>query len=70
MTNEKLYPATVIVHCPNGPVPACESHADQIQGLMRFMGAHTVRTLAEPGMVCSNCVNENKSGVYVKGENE
>jgi len=61
MSNETNYPATCIVHCPSGPTNACELHADQVEWLMQFMGAHTVRTPAEEGVQCDNCVNEAKN---------
>ena len=54
------YAATVIVHTPSGPVPACEEHADKIRDLMRFMGAHVTFTEASPGDECSNCHHEAK----------
>lgn len=59
MSNEKNFPATVLVHCPNGPTAACDEHARGIQGIMRFLGAHTVCTPAPEGSQCGNCVNEN-----------
>lgn len=57
---ELKYPASVVVHCPTGPVHACEEHAKQIQGLMSFMAAHTVCTKSDGKHECSNCVDENK----------
>ncbi len=62
------WPATRIVHCPNGPVNACDEHAKQITGLMSFLGAHIVHTAAADGAQCENCVNEHKgSNVELRG---
>ena len=69
----QCYAATVIVHTPSGPVPACEEHADKIRDLMRFMGAHVNFTEASPGDECSNCRHEAKrhnAEVSHGGENE
>lgn len=52
------FPATQIVHCPSGPVPACDSHAESIRGLLAFLGAHTNATPALSGEQCRNCENE------------
>ena len=52
------FPATRIVHCPSGPVPACDKHAQDITKLFNFMGAHVVHTKANPADQCSNCANE------------
>ena len=61
-TKKKIkYPATHLVHCSSGPVYACAKHAAGIINLMKFMGAHTIATKADPGHECSNCVNEEKS---------
>ena len=60
---ERKFPAQYIVHCPSGPTYACEEHAKGIQGLMGFMGAHTV--VEEVKVIdgkheCMNCKNEAK----------
>jgi len=52
------WPATRTVHCPSGPVHACDLHASQITGLMRFLGAHAAHTMAPDGAQCENCKNE------------
>lgn len=57
---EQTYPATLLVHCPQGPEPCCEKHARGLMGLMRFMGAHTVAQKIDPGLECNNCRNEAK----------
>ena len=54
------YPATRIVHTPNGEVPCCDTHAAQVTGLFRFLGAHIVHTAASPSDQCTNCINEKK----------
>ena len=50
--------ATHVAHWATGPVYACETHANQIVALGRFMGTHVAVTSAEPGHECSNCKNE------------
>ena len=50
--------ALLTVHTPSGPTYACEHHALQIAGLMRFMGCHTHTTAAPDGAECANCKNE------------
>lgn len=52
------YPATHLVHAPNGPVAACDKHARGIIGLFSFLGAHVVCTAAAPDAQCANCINE------------
>lgn len=52
------YPATRTVHCPSGPLHACDLHASQLTGLMRFLGAHVAHTAAPDGSECENCKNE------------
>ncbi len=59
--NEIKYPATVIVHWATGPVPCCQNHANQLIGLGKFMGGHTVVTEGtDPDAECENCINEDK----------
>ena len=53
------FPANWIVHTPNGPIPCCDNHADDVMTLMEFMGVHTTRQ-ATSGVECVNCVNEQK----------
>ena len=60
---ETKYPATCTVHCPSGPTNACDYHADAVEKIMRFMGAHTNRTPAPEGAQCDNCVNEARGHV-------
>jgi hypothetical protein len=54
------FPATRTVHCPNGPVHACDDHAANITGLMAFLGIHAVHTAAPDNAECENCVNAAK----------
>jgi hypothetical protein len=54
------HPATLIVHCPSGPVAACEHHAKKIKSLMAFLGTHSNTTPAPGGAECANCKNEMK----------
>lgn len=54
------YAAVWTVHAPGGPTDACEAHADKLQRLMQFMGAHTTKTPAPEGAQCANCVNRAK----------
>jgi hypothetical protein len=56
--SEIKYPATRIVHWPNGPVPCCDAHAAQLAGLAGFLGAHVAQTVALHDEQCANCVNE------------
>jgi hypothetical protein len=51
-------PATFIDHTPSGPTPCCAAHAQKIEGLMRFLGAHVNFTKAPDGAQCANCENE------------
>lgn len=55
------YPATQVVHCPNGPVKSCDKHAEQITRLMQFLGGHVVHTVPDTQDQCANCVNEAKA---------
>lgn len=55
------YPATRIVHCPSGPVAACEEHAKSITVLMNYMGVHVAHTIAQDDDQCANCINEAKA---------
>lgn len=50
--------ATLIVHTPAGPVPACAAHAAKLSAVMEVLGTHTISTPAEAGAECSNCKNE------------
>lgn len=54
----KSYPATQIVHCPNGPIAACDEHAAQLKVLFEFMGGHVVSTTLTGPEECVNCINE------------
>ena len=58
---EAPYPASLIVHTPSGPVPACEAHAAKIKVLLSFMGCHTNATPAPEGAECPNCRNAAKA---------
>ena len=59
MPNEaKSYPATQIVHCPSGPVAACDEHAAQLKALFGLLGGHIVATTLTAPEECTNCVNE------------
>ena len=58
MTDKTKYPATRTVHCPSGPVNACDEHAKVITGLMRFLGTHVAHTAAPDNAECANCKNE------------
>ena len=60
MEETKSFPATRTVHYPSGPTNACDEHAAQLTGLMRFLGGHVVHTAAPDGAQCDNCVNEAK----------
>lgn len=57
------FPATLIVHTPSGPVPCCDSHAEQLTRLIRFIGGHINHTAAMPEDQCSNCINSYKPEV-------
>ncbi len=53
-----VYPATVIVHWPSGPVACCEKHAKSLITISNMLGGHVgVTVLTEPAE-CKNCVNE------------
>jgi len=52
------FPATVIVHTINGPIPCCDNHAKKLEALMRFMGGHSNNTELEKPTECINCRNE------------
>jgi len=54
------HPAVWTVHAPNGFLHTCESHANKLESLMRFMGASTSKTPAPEGTQCENCINETK----------
>lgn len=58
---EIKFPATVMVHWPSGPVPACHEHAAQLHALGKFMGGHVVSTTLTEPAECANCINENES---------
>ena len=55
------FPASCIVHTPNGRTPACEKHAEQLEAVFRCMGGHTNRTPLEEPKPCSNCINETQN---------
>lgn len=62
MSEEKtIYKATRIVHCPNGPVAACEGHAGKLISLFSFLGTHVGHELASDIDECVNCINEAKT---------
>ena len=52
------YPATKMVHVPSGVTPCCDAHADKLISLMAFMGAHSVCTVMDKELECTNCLNE------------
>lgn len=52
--------ATHIVHWATGPVYTCEEHARQLVSLGKFLGSHTVCSLAERGHACVTCNHEAK----------
>lgn len=54
-----IFPATITVHCPSGPVNCCEDHAEKVVGLMRFLGVNVAQTTPPDGAQCGNCINEN-----------
>lgn len=56
--SETTYPATVMVHWPTGPVPACDEHAQQLVGLGGFLGSHIAVTRLEQDAECENCRHE------------
>ena len=56
--NAVQFPATVIVHWPTGPVPACGAHAQQLVGLGNFLGTHVVASPIHEPAECENCRNE------------
>lgn len=55
------YPATMVVHWATGPVNCCDTHGQQLIGLVGALGSHVVATKLEKPAECSNCVNENKA---------
>lgn len=52
------YPATLVLHTPNGPEPCCDKHAAALRGLMSMLGAHVLTVPAPEGSECANCRNE------------
>lgn len=56
-----VYPATWIVHWPNGPTNACDMHMRQLAGLAAYLGAYVAVTAAPDGSECANCVNAAKA---------
>jgi hypothetical protein len=57
------YPATCILHTPNGPHPCCGRHAAQLEAIMAALGAHTHRETLVDMPQCLNCINEATSKV-------
>jgi len=52
------YPATVLVHWPSGPVPACGRHGAALVNLGNYLGSHVVASpILEPAE-CANCRSE------------
>lgn len=49
-----------IVHWATGPVICCKEHAEELEGLGRFLGSHIVVSVAPEGGECSNCRNEGR----------
>ena len=62
-TREIKYRATMLVHWPTGPVPACDMHGQQLAGLADFLGSHVALTKLDEPAECVNCVNEARSGL-------
>lgn len=56
------FPATLTVYTVSGTTHCCDRHAQALASLMRFMGAHTIKTPAPPSAQCANCINEHKAG--------
>lgn len=57
---EPLPPAIWTVHWATGPVLCCDRHAEQLCGIGRAMGYHTVAIPYAGTEPCSNCVNEQR----------
>jgi len=62
---KQTFPATFTMHTPQGPTHCCVMHARAVEGLFRFLGAHTKATLAPGGAECENCINEAKDGARI-----
>jgi hypothetical protein len=59
MENQNLkFPAICLVNTVNGNEPCCETHAQKLIGLMRFMGSHANRLRLDEPTDCNNCINE------------
>lgn len=54
------FPAVFTVHTPQGPTDCCVKHAQAVEALFRFLGAHVNATKAADGAECANCINEAK----------
>lgn len=53
-----------IVHCPTGPIGACEKHKNGLVNLYSVLGCHVHVEPHESNDPCINCVNElKKEGV-------
>lgn len=69
MSASNQFPAAWIVHTPSGPSACCERHAERVEALMEFMGAHTNKTGAVGGEQCANCAHE-AARIQMRGEND
>lgn len=47
-----------LVHCPTGPIYACEEHKRQLINLYDIMGCHVGVEEVEQEHDCPNCKNE------------
>lgn len=56
--SDTKYPATVTVHWPTGPVPACDRHASELLKLSNFLGSHVAVTGLSKPAECANCMSE------------
>ena len=61
MTDEPVFPATMVVHCPSGPVYTCDDHGNKLLYIMQVMGYSVFHKVAPEGAMCSNCINESKT---------
>ena len=52
------FPATLVLHTPNGPEPCCDKHAAALRGVMSMFGANVLTVPAPAGSECANCRNE------------
>ena len=57
---EIKYPATQIVHCPTGPEPCCDKHAEGLVAIHKSLGCHVICSIPDTPQECNNCVNEAK----------